>query len=170
MTSTATPSPSAEATEVPAVERIASGSFSAEIVPAIGGSLVAFYSSSGEPADRRDWLRPADTAALRGGSPLDMASFPLVPWCNRIRNGAFAWNGRRVELGPIRPDSPHAIHGIGWQRPWAVAGRGDDWIELVFDEPGHGAWPYPFEARQRYALAADGLSIHLSLRNTGNGA
>jgi aldose 1-epimerase len=147
--------------------RLEAGDLVAEVAPAIGGALAAFYSAPRADAPRRDWLRPATPAALEHGTAFDMASFPLVPWCNRIRDGRFPWNGREVRLAPNRPPSPHPIHGIGWERRWSVAARGPAWVELTLGETGLGGWPFPFQAVQRYALEPDGLTIRLSLRNTG---
>jgi len=155
------------ASQAPKLEALQAGDLVAEVVPAIGGSLAAFYTRGTPARPRRDWLRPASAEALRAGSPLGMASFPLVPWCNRIRDGRFVWEGRPVELAPNVDGSPHTIHGIGWQRGWQTLQRGEAWIELVLADAGDGAWPYPFTAVQRYELDGNGLTVTLALRNTG---
>lgn len=150
-----------------ALVRLEAGGLVAEIAPAIGGALAGFYSAGRPDAPRRDWLRPATADALENGTAFDMASFPLVPWCNRIRDGRFEWNGREVRLPPNRPASPHPIHGIGWERRWDVAARGPAWVELALEETGSGPWPFPFQAVQRYELEGGTLTIRLALRNTG---
>src|SRR5687767_10966738 len=114
------PSEPTGAHRAPRVERLQAGPLVAEVAPEIGGSLAALYTRAGATEARRDWLRPTTEAALQTRSPLELASFPLVPWCNRIRDGRFDWNGRRVQLAPNRPGSPHTIHGIGWLRPWRI--------------------------------------------------
>ena len=150
------------------LERLQAGTLVAEVAPAVGGSLASLYTRAAAGQPRRDWLRPADESALRSGSPLELASFPLVPWCNRIRDGTFEWNGKRVRLAPNLPGSPHTIHGIGWQRPWRILERAESWIELGLVEPGTGEWPFPFTAFQRYDLDGDGLTVTLSMRNSGD--
>lgn len=155
------------AARAPELERLQAGLLVAEVVPEIGASLAALYTRAGPNGPRRDWLRPTGDAALRSRSPLELASFPLVPWCNRIRDGRFDWNGRRVQLAPNRPGSPHTIHGIGWQRPWRVLERAESWIELGLVEAGTGEWPFPFTAFQRYDLDSEGLTVTLSMRNSG---
>jgi len=149
------------------IERIACAGLVAEVAPAIGGSLVSFHRAAGAHGARRDWLRDGSAAAARGGDAFEMASFPLVPWCNRIRDGRFEWNGRHVQLPPNRPGSRHPLHGIGWQRAWRVTARGDAHVDLAFEDDGRGAWPFPFEARQRYAIDPGGLDITLAITNTG---
>jgi galactose mutarotase-like enzyme len=39
-------------------------------------------------------LRCADDAEIASGRRFDLASFPLVPWSNRIGFGRFRWDGR----------------------------------------------------------------------------
>ncbi|HUP07389.1 MAG TPA: aldose 1-epimerase [Caldimonas sp.] len=149
------------------IERIACAGLVADIAPAIGGSLVSFFREAAGHAPRRDWLRDGSAAAARGGDAFEMASFPLVPWCNRIRDGRFTWNGRTVQLPPNRPNSRHPLHGIGWQRAWRVTARGDGHVDIAFEDDGRGPWPYPFAARQRYAIDPAGLDITLAVTNTG---
>jgi aldose 1-epimerase len=151
----------------PVLERLEAGDLVAEIAPATGGALAAFYSRATPERPRHDWLRDASAAALAGADAFELASFPLVPWCNRIRDGRFEWNGRTVQLAPNRPDSPHTLHGIGWSRPWRVTSRDTGWIELAFEDGGRGDWPFAFAATQRYTLDAEGLAVTLALRNTG---
>ena len=156
------------AARVPGIEQLQAGSLVAEVAPEIGGSLAALYTRAGRTGPRCDWLRPSSDAAVRSGSPLELASFPLVPWCNRIRDGGFDWNGRRIQLAPNRAGSPHTIHGLGWQRPWRILERTESWIELGLVEPGTGEWPFPFTAFQRYDLDSEGLTVTLSMRNSGD--
>lgn len=76
--------------------QLRAGDSGADIVPAIGGGIAAWWSGSGP--DRRDWLRPATAEALAAGSPLGLANFPLTPFSNRIREGRFRFRGREVVL------------------------------------------------------------------------
>ena len=55
------------------------------------------------------------------------ASFPLVPFVNRIRGGRFTFRGREVRLAPNMAGDPSPLHGQGWLNPWTgrAGGRGD---------------------------------------------
>ncbi len=150
------------------------GRLRAEVAPAIGGSLSAFFSvdaalDGADPAaaSRHDWLRPASDAALASGDPLGMASFPMLPWCNRIREGRFQWRGRSVRLAPNFERSPHTIHGLGWRHAWRVGQVGAAQVTLLYSHAGGSEWPFAFEAEQRYALDETGLAIDIALTNTG---
>jgi aldose 1-epimerase len=99
-----------------------------------------------------------------------MASFPLVPWANRIRDGRFTFEGRPIQLPPNRGDDPHTIHGLGWMRGWDVSAHSSTHVDLRMDYDGKGPWPYVFSAVQSYALDPQGLSISLAVTNQGEGA
>jgi aldose 1-epimerase len=153
------------------VLRLAQGSLRAEIAPAVGGSLSAFW-SEGADGRRIDWLRPATPQALERLDPLGMGSFPLLPFCNRIRNGRARFEGRNIAFPPNHPSvaSPHPLHGIGWQRPWAVLSADGEQADLALKVEPSAAWPWRFSARQQYVLRAGVLEARISLTNEDTAA
>ena len=66
-------------------------------------------------------LHESGVAPGPGWDPLTMASFPLVPFSNRIGGGRFRWDGADHRLPPSRLPDRHSIHGVGWRRAWRVA-------------------------------------------------
>ena len=46
--------------------------------------------------------------------------YPLVPFSNRVAHAILKWNDASHRLVQNFPPEPHAIHGVGWQRPWTV--------------------------------------------------
>ncbi len=136
-----------------------------EIAPDVGGSFSALFSLTDGP--RHDWLRPASLDALRERDPTGMASFPLVPYCNRLRNGRFHFDGVQVNLPRNTPTSAHPLHGTGWLAPWQVLASDSRQAILEFTYPG-GDWPFPFVAQQDIQLAPDRVTVRMSVRNTGN--
>ncbi len=147
--------------------RLVDGDLHAEIAPEIGGAIAAFW-SFGKREPRMDWLRPATPGALARGDILGMASFPLVPFCNRIRDGRARFEGREIRMAPNHPSlpsSPHPLHGIGWQRPWTVLARTDTCCELGLYVPASEAWPWRFSAMQRIELLDGVLQVGLSILN-----
>lgn len=95
---------------------------------------------------------------------LDMASFPLVPFVNRIRGGRFNFRGREVVLRPNMAGDISPLHGQGWLQPWAVESSGNQDAELRFLHEA-GEWPWRYEALQIFALDEQGLSVQLYCRN-----
>lgn len=125
--------------------------------PEVGGAVAGFTVAG------RDVLRPM---AMGAADALLTASFPLVPFCNRIPNGRFGFEGREVVLPPNLGDHPHALHGQGWRGVWTVekAERGE--AVLSYDHPA-GDWPWSYRAEQRFVLGEHGFRAELSVINTG---
>jgi len=131
-----------------------------EILPALGGALGRFV------WDGRDVTRPTPDGAT---DVLHSGGFPLVPFCNRIRDGRFAFGGREVTLKPNLAGHPHALHGQGWRAAWTVESASDAQAVLSFDHPA-GEWPWAYRAEQRFSLGEDGLRLDLSVTNTSEEA
>jgi len=138
------------------------------LTPGMGGSIVAF-TWHGRPV-----LRPTPASAVNDGNVRLASCYPLVPWSNRIRNAALSFAGRAWPLARNFGSHPHAIHGLGWQRPWQVeeALTTRARLSVVHDArgPNASAWPWPFRATQTFELhggSAGGalLGITLTLEN-----
>lgn len=144
------------------------GDLRAEVAPGIGGSLASLFSVHPATGEHRHWLRPASRQGLATADPLLMASFPLVPWANRIRNGRFLFEGRTIQLPPHPTLGRHAIHGLGWATAWDIAARSQEHIRLRMAYDGSGAWPFAFSAMQTYTLDDQGLRIDMDITNLGS--
>lgn len=110
----------------------------------------------------RNILRPAPVEAT---DPLETASFPLLPYANRIDRGAFTFAGRDVVVRRTAGFEPHALHGIGWLRPWAVLETGHDFVELALATEASPDWPWAWTASHGLRLDGDGLEMTLSITN-----
>jgi aldose 1-epimerase len=97
---------------------------------------------------------------------LDAASFPLVPYVNRIREGRFSFRGREVRLAPNMVGDPSPLHGQGWLNPWTVE-RMDERTAVLSFRRDAAEWPWSYEARQRFKLDERGLTVALTCRNLG---
>ena len=139
-----------------------SGKLRLGLSPSVGGSISAF-----------DWLGPNAAAPIlrrcnsRSGNVLDAASFPLVPYVNRIRGGRFSFRGREVRLAPNMAGDASPLHGQGWLNPWHAAKDDARRAILTFDHKV-GEWPWSYEARQEFEMDESGLTIHLACRNTSS--
>jgi aldose 1-epimerase len=135
------------------------GAAKADLYPEIGGSI-GRWSIAGQ-----DMLRRASPAAIATGDPLGMASFPLVPYSNRIANARFVWGGKDIALRPNFAPEPHAIHGVGWKRAWTVGDQQSNAVTLFLHHWGDPDWPWPFLAGQRITLTEDHLHLALTAWN-----
>ncbi|HET7709358.1 MAG TPA: aldose 1-epimerase [Sphingomicrobium sp.] len=138
---------------------LSAGQLTLELNPAVGGSIARFDFADGQrkvPILRRGDGPPGDV--------LSAASFPLVPYVNRIRGGQFRFRGRTVRLTPNMPGDPSPLHGQGWLGRWRVAATSATEAALDYMHDA-GEWPWPYLARQRFTLDDCGLGIELSCRN-----
>lgn len=154
---------------LPSPVELQAGELHLALAPEVGGSIAAFSRRWREGASTREchWLRPAGEQSLAQRHPLGLASFPLVPFCNRLRYGRASFEGREIRFPPNHPaeDSPHPLHGIGWQRPWRLESAGTARAVLTLDVAAGPAWPWRFSARQTFELHPDALHVSLALTN-----
>lgn len=154
--------------------QLSAGQLHLTLTPEVGGSIASFSRRWREDGARREvhWLRPASAEGLARRDPLAMASFPLLPFCNRIREGRAQFEGRQIQFPPNHPaaDSPHPLHGIGWQRPWQVVSSGRSEAVLGLQVPASAAWPWAFSARQTFELDDKGLQVTMALTNEDSAA
>jgi aldose 1-epimerase len=114
-------------------------------------------------------LRPTAEADFADSSAC--ASFPLVPWSNRIKDATFGFGGRTYTLRANSSDRT-AMHGVGRDYPWQVRAADPAQLALKLDTADIGPegvnFPWPFRARIVYRLDGERFSIEMALRNTGD--
>lgn len=125
------------------------GASSLQLVPEHGGAIF----------DWRFAHQPV-LQAVRG-----VGCFPLVPYANRIAFGKFKSQGMAHQIPLNFGDHRHSIHGLGWQRRWAMVGSGANDARLSLTHDGFGAWPYRFTAEQYFVLRPDSLTIEIRMTN-----
>ena len=130
-----------------------------EVWPESGGSIGRWAIGGQEMFHR------ASSAVREQGPPLSMATFPLVPYSNRIGFGRFNWGGRKHQLATNFAPEPHATHGTGWTAKWDVEHPSSEALILRYRHQADKDWPWPFEAKQQIALSSAMLTLHLSARN-----
>ncbi len=128
--------------------------------PEIGGAVAGFTVGG------RDVLRPMAAGAT---DALQAACFPLVPFCNRIPNGRFTFEGRDYVLPPNLGHHPHPLHGQGWRSAWTVE-KAEGGEALLSYTHAPDAWPWAYRAEQRFTLSETGLRAELTVTNTGEAA
>lgn len=101
-------------------------------------------------------------------APREGASFPLVPYSNRLGYRRFQWGGQTHITDANFPDSPHSLHGVGWLRPWQVVEAGERSVLLRYAHRPDAHWPFAFEAEQQVELEPQRLTLRLAARNTGD--
>lgn len=140
---------------------LAAGAWAATLDPDAGGAI-ASLDRAGLPV-----LRPTAPGAT---DPLAFASFPLVPYANRIAHGRFEFDGTPHHLPPNRAGQQHPLHGVGWIASWQIEQAGADRATMVHHHRPDAAWPWDYQARQRLRLDPSGLEVVLAVQNVGDAA
>lgn len=139
---------------------LSSGRLSLRLAPARGGGIKSFNCCAVSGCEL-SIFRPLDSD---DPSPTALASFPLVPYVNRIRDGVFTFRGRRVTLARNMLPDPSPLHGQGWLGRWDVESASQRHAELIYRHSA-GEWPWAYEARQLFELDEAGLSLDLACTN-----
>jgi aldose 1-epimerase len=133
------------------------GDLHCDIHPELGGSIAGLWLGE-EPVMRS--IPGAQMQSVR-----QSASFPLVPFSNRVGYGQLQWAGTSHPLVKNFDPEPHTIHGIGWERPWAVLESSPEFALLSFEHKADASWPFDFDCSQAFKLEAGALEMSLSMTN-----
>ena len=113
--------------------------------------------------------RPSDLprAGQSADTPLAAASFHMLPYSNRIRDGLFEFQGQSIQLDNA---ASHAIHGALRKLPWTVTASDSSSVQCEFHSSEHPSvnWPWPISARIEHRIEGNVLSSTISLTNNGN--
>ena len=146
----------------PDVLTLSSTDLELELSPSIGGAISRLsYLWEGDP---KPILRESHTPLQ---NVLEAASFPLVPFVNRVRGGSFGFQGHTISLAPNMPGDPSPLHGQGWLNPWVVE-QSDGSSALLSYRHEPGEWPWAYEARQEFRIEESVLSVALFCRNASD--
>ncbi|PQA77139.1 aldose 1-epimerase [Rhodoferax sp. TS-BS-61-7] len=133
------------------------GDLLCDIKPELGGSIAGLWLGTDPVLSS---VPGAQMQAVR-----QSGSYPLVPFSNRIGQAQLQWAGTSHPLVRNFDPEPHAIHGVGWQRPWAVLESSDTFALLSLEHRADAAWPFDFDCSQAFKLEAGALEMSLSITN-----
>ena len=94
----------------------------------------------------------------------------LVPWPNRIRDGAYEFARRRLHVPLTEPERRNAIHGLARWLPWRVLQRAETSATLGLELPPQPGYPFQLELSAAYHLDAGGLRVTQTATNVGREA
>jgi aldose 1-epimerase len=156
-------SEAAVATELGQVE-IACGEQRVGIV-ALGGGLRSYEVRGRELLNG---FRP-------GERPTSGRGQVLVPWPNRIENGRYEFEGKRMQLPLSEPENGNAIHGLVRGATWNLVDHEPDRVVLDYTLEPQPGYPFALGLSIEYALSATGLTVtttawNLSSENCPYGA
>ena len=130
------------------------------VVTEIGAGLRA-YDVSGVPVV--DGFAEAERAVGARGQV-------LLPWPNRVGDGAWQWRGERLQLALSEPDRSCAIHGLTRWAPWSLVDRTAAQVRLGLLLAPQSGWPFVLRCQVDYGLDDAGLQATTTVTNVGNGS
>lgn len=92
----------------------------------------------------------------------------LVPWPNRVKDGAWEHDGTVRQLALTEPPKGNAIHGLLRYRPYELVERTESSVTQsaqIYPELGY---PFELSTAVRHSLADDGLTVTHTIRNDGD--
>ncbi|HSV54547.1 MAG TPA: aldose 1-epimerase [Burkholderiaceae bacterium] len=137
--------------------QLASGQMRCVIVPELGACISGLW--LGDTPVLRSLGREALTSARQAGC------YALVPFSNRVAHATLKWQGTSHPLVQTSATEPHAIHGVGWQRPWGVLEQEAHFAMLAYEHKADASWPFAFDSSQTFRLSGNALELTLSITN-----
>jgi aldose 1-epimerase len=135
---------------------IACGEQHASVVP-VGGGLRSFDVAGRQLLDGF----PPGERPTRGRGQV------LAPWPNRIEDGSYEFDGKRLQLPLTEPEHGNAIHGLVRAAPWYVVDRAPDRVVLGYVLEPQPGYPFTLALGIEYSLSNSGLSVRTTARNAG---
>jgi len=129
------------------------------VVVEVGGGLRAYSSAGRELLDGY----PSDGQIVSGRGQV------LIPWPNRLQDGAYEFEGRRHQLPLTEVEHQNAIHGLVRWAGWRVGEREQSRVvmeHVIHPQPGY---PFSLAVSIEYALSEQGLSVATTATNLGPG-
>jgi aldose 1-epimerase len=94
----------------------------------------------------------------------------LMPWPNRLEDGAYEFDGERYQLPLTEPETGNAIHGLVRWVPWSVSERDESRVALCYTLHPQPGYPFPLDLRVEYKLSGAGLRVTSTATNVGRRA
>ncbi len=89
----------------------------------------------------------------------------LMPWPNRIRDGAYTFEGRDHRLGLTEPVQGHAIHGLVRWAAWSPEEHGATSVSLCYRLMAQSGYPWTVDLHVLYDLSAEGMTVTQTATN-----
>jgi aldose 1-epimerase len=89
----------------------------------------------------------------------------LVPWPNRVRDGAYSFDGRDLQLPLTEPARHNASHGLARWAAWSPEEHGAGSVSLGYRLMAQSGYPWTLDLHVLFDLSADGLTVTQTATN-----
>jgi aldose 1-epimerase len=94
----------------------------------------------------------------------------LMPWPNRLQDGAYEFDGERYQLPLTEPETHNPIHGLVRWVAWSVVQRGEHRVRLAHTLHPQPGYSFSLQLRIDYSLSETGLRVTSTATNVGGRA
>ncbi len=127
------------------------------VVVEVGGGLRSYSAGGRELVDgyREDEMSSSGRGQV------------LIPWPNRLQDGSYQFDGRRLQLPLNEPERHNAIHGLVRWAKWTAAEQEPHRAvmkHVLYPQPGY---PFMLGISIEYALSDSGLMVRTTATNLG---
>lgn len=92
---------------------------------------------------------------------------PLVPWPNRLHEGAYTFDGAEHRLPLDEREKANAMHGLARWLSWVPVAVADDRVTMAVTLWPRPQWPFTLSVSVEYVLGPDGLTVTTVAENSG---
>ncbi len=104
------------------------------------------------------------------GMPSGGSGQVLMPWPNRIRDGAYTFAGSRQQLPLSEPGRHNASHGLVRWVSWSATEQDASSVTMRYRLMAQTGYPWTLDLGCRYALGDDGLTVTMTATNLAESA
>ena len=94
----------------------------------------------------------------------------LLPWPNRIEDGAYEFEGTSYQTPLTEPARHNALHGLTRWVNWTPAEHGADRVLMSLVLHPQEGYPFSLQLHAEYRLSAAGLTVRTAATNVGRQA
>jgi aldose 1-epimerase len=94
----------------------------------------------------------------------------LIPWPNRLEDGSYEWDGRRLQLPLTEPERGNAIHGLVRREGWSLSAQEPRRVVVRHELEPQPGYPFSLALEIEYTLSPEGLRVETTAENTGGEA
>jgi aldose 1-epimerase len=149
------------------VSEVAMSVESGQIEIASGEQRVAVVVLGGGLRSYEVGERPVLDGFPPGERPTSGRGQVLAPWPNRIENGSYQFEGKRMQLPLTEPEHGNAIHGLVRSAEWGVVDVRPDRVALEYVLEPQPGYPFLLALGIEYVLSDAGLAVTTAARNLG---
>ncbi len=89
----------------------------------------------------------------------------LMPWPNRIRDGAYSFDGRHHQLALSEPKRHNASHGLARWAAWTLEEHTANSVSLQYRLMAQTGYPWLLDLHVLYDVSAEGLTVTQTATN-----